>query len=54
MPHEAGGELFWLAVREPGDAGGEVARYLGVKNSCVTRSVAAEKRHPAVESFEQP
>jgi putative transposase len=30
-----------IAVREPGNCGAHVARYLGVNNSCVTRFVAA-------------
>ena len=35
----------WLAVRELRYSGAEVARYLGVTNSCVTRA-AAEKKGP--------
>jgi putative transposase len=33
--------LSWVAVRELGYSGAEVARFLGVTNSCVTRTVAA-------------
>ncbi|MCU0558773.1 MAG: transposase [Desulfobacterales bacterium] len=33
--------LSWVAVRELGYSGADVARFLGVTNSCVTRSVAA-------------
>jgi REP element-mobilizing transposase RayT len=33
----------WVAVRELGYSGADVARYLGVTNSCVTRSVASGK-----------
>lgn len=32
----------WVAVRELGYSGADVARHLGVTNSCVTRSVASE------------
>ena len=32
-----------LAVKELGYSGAEVARYLGVTNSCVTRAVSAEE-----------
>ena len=35
--------VAWLAVRELGYAGAEVARYLGVTNSCVTRAASAKK-----------
>ncbi len=40
---EARRVLCWLAVRELGYSGAEVARYLGVTNSCVIRSVSAGK-----------
>jgi len=36
--------LSWIAVRELGYSGADVARFLGVTNSCVTRSVSAGKR----------
>jgi putative transposase len=36
--------LAWIAVRELGYSGADVARFLGVTNSCVTRSVASGKR----------
>ena len=35
--------LSWIAVRELGYSGAEVARFLGVTNSCVTRTVAAAR-----------
>ena len=35
--------VSWLAVRELGYSGAEVARYLGVTNSCVTRAASAKK-----------
>ena len=37
---EARQVLSWLAVREVGYSGAEVARYLGVTNSCVTRAAS--------------
>jgi len=40
---EARKAVSWLAVRELGYSGAEVARYLGVTNSCVTRAVSAEE-----------
>jgi hypothetical protein len=36
--------LSWIAVRELGYSGADVARFLGVTNSCITRSVAAGKK----------
>jgi hypothetical protein len=33
--------MSWIAVRELGYSGADVARYLGVTNSCVTRLVSA-------------
>jgi len=41
---EARGSLSWIAVRELGYSGADVARFLGVTNSCVTRFVASGKR----------
>jgi putative transposase len=38
--------LSWIAVRELGYSGAEVARYLGVTNSCVTRIVASGNKPP--------
>lgn len=38
---EARQVFSWLGVRELGYSGAEVARYLGVTNSCVTRAVSA-------------
>ena len=40
---EARQVLSWLAVRELGYSGAEVARYFGVTNSCVTRAASAKK-----------
>lgn len=40
-------ELSWRAVREIGYSGAEVARYLGVSNSCVTRVVAFGEKERA-------
>lgn len=39
----ARGVLSWIAVRELGYSGADVARYLGVTTSCVTRVVSAAK-----------
>ena len=41
---EARGSISWIAVRELGYSGAEVARYLGVTNSCVTRFVTSGKK----------
>jgi hypothetical protein len=41
---EARGSISWIAVRELGYSGADVARYLGVTNSCVTRFVASGKK----------
>lgn len=38
---EARCSISWIAVRELGYSGADVARYLGVANSCVTRFVAS-------------
>ena len=42
--------LSWLAVKEFSYSGAEVARYLGVTNSCVTRAVSTPNR-PDVRSY---
>jgi putative transposase len=47
---EARGMVSWIAVRELGYSGADVARYLGVTNSCVTRSISSGKR-PAVNGY---
>ena len=44
MVVEARGSLSWVAVRELGYSGADVARFLGVTNSCVTRFVASGKK----------
>ena len=36
--------IYWIAVRELGYSGADVARYLGVTNSCVTRFVASGQK----------
>jgi len=41
---EARGLISWIAVRELGYSGADVARYLGVTNSCVTRFVTSGKK----------
>jgi REP element-mobilizing transposase RayT len=41
---EARCSISWIAVRELGYSGADVARYLGVSNSCVTRLVASGKK----------
>jgi hypothetical protein len=38
---EARGELSRVAVMEHGYSGAEVARYMGVTNSCITRSLSS-------------
>ena len=37
---KARGSISWIAVRELGYSGADVARLLGLTNSCVTRYVA--------------
>ena len=34
----------WIGVRELGYSGADVARYLGVTNSCVTRMISTGKK----------
>jgi len=34
--------MSWIGVRELGYSGADIARYLGVTNSCVTRMLSAE------------
>lgn len=46
----ARGAMSWIAVRELGYSGADVARYLGVTTSCVTRIVSAA-RPPGVEGM---
>jgi hypothetical protein len=41
---EARGSISWIAVRELGYSGADVARYLGVTNFCVTRFVASGQK----------
>jgi len=47
---KARGSISWIAVRELGYSGADVARYLGVTNSCVTRFVAFEQK-PGVDDL---
>jgi chromosomal replication initiation ATPase DnaA len=42
--------LSWVAVRELGYSGAEVARYLGVTTSCINRSISSVKK-PDVEDL---
>jgi hypothetical protein len=45
---KARGSISWIAaVRELGYSGADVARYLGVTNSCVTRFVASGQKPDA-------
>jgi hypothetical protein len=46
----ARGSISWIAVRELGYSGADVARYLGVTNSCVTRFVASGQK-PDVDNL---
>ncbi len=41
---EARGTISWIAVRELGYSGADVARYLGVTSSCVTRFIASGQK----------
>lgn len=45
--------VAWIAVREIGYSGAEVARHLGVSNSCITRSVATGGRPDVGELLER-
>ena len=36
--------MSWIGVRELGYYGADVARYLGVTNSCVTRMISTGKK----------
>ena len=47
------GVLSWVAVRELGYSGAEVARYLGVTTSCITRLVSAAKPPDVKDLIEQ-
>ena len=38
---KARGSISWIAVRELGYSGADVARYLGVTNSCATRFISS-------------
>jgi putative transposase len=42
--------VSWIAVRELGYSGAEVARYLGVTNSCITRFIASGEK-PDLKGF---
>ena len=41
--------MSWIGVRELGYSGADVARYLGVTNSCVTRMISAGKEQDTDE-----
>ncbi len=41
---QARGAISWIGVRELGYSGADVARNLGVPNSCVTRFVASRQQ----------
>ena len=41
--------MCWVAVRELGYSGADVARYLGVTNSCVTQIVASGEKSEVKE-----
>jgi chromosomal replication initiation ATPase DnaA len=47
---EARRAISWIVVRELGYSGADVARFLGVTNSCVTRFVASGK-NPDVDDL---
>jgi predicted transcriptional regulator len=47
---KARGSISWIAVRELGYSGADVARYLGVTNSYVTRFVASGQT-PNIDDF---
>ena len=36
--------MSWIGVKELGYSGADIARYLGVTNSCVTRMISTGKR----------
>ena len=36
--------MSWIGVRQLGYSGADVARYLGVTNSCVTRMISTGKK----------
>jgi predicted transcriptional regulator len=41
--------MSWIGVRELGYSGADVARYLGVTNSCVTRMISSGKKEDISE-----
>jgi len=47
---KARGSISWIAVRELGYSGADVARYLGVADSCVTR-FDASRQNPDVDDL---
>jgi REP element-mobilizing transposase RayT len=49
----ARGVLSWIAVRELGYSGADVARYLGVTTSCITRIVSKGKPAGAADLIQQ-
>ena len=51
---KARGSISWIAVRELGYSGADVARYLGVTNSCVTRFVASGQKPDVDDLIKKP
>jgi len=45
--------VSWIAIRELGYSGADVARYLGVTNSCITRSISSGES-PKVKDYIKP
>ena len=48
---EARRVMAWVGMRELGYSGAEIARYLGVTNSCITRTISSFRKHDEVESI---
>ena len=44
LQHVMGHAISWIGIRELGYSGADVARYLGVTNSCITRMVLATEK----------
>ena len=47
---EGRGIVSWIAVRELGYSEADAARYLGVTNSCITKSVSSGKK-PEIKDY---
>jgi len=50
---EARRVLSWLAMRELGYSGADVARYLGVTNSCITRFLSLGEKPETKDIFQR-